>query len=294
MPAPDTPPRGLDSDAVARMRARYVDLLKRSLLGLTYFDNELRIRYLRQCLAGVAGFDLAVLYDIRRHAPRDIPRLAAARDEGSPLDLDLENLGFEHTMIGVKRLDNIEQLFLSIVREGIPGDLMECGVCRGGSVVFMRGLLEAHEVQDRNVWAADSFAGLPRPTARQDVEFGLDLSRERRPMLAVDLETVQRTFEAYGLLDNRVKFLEGWFKDTLPSAPIERLALLRLDGDLYESTMDALLALYDRLVPGGYLIVDDLFVPTCRQAVDEFRAARSIDEPVVKIDWTGGYWRKAR
>jgi O-methyltransferase len=103
---------------------------------------------------------------------------------------------------------------------------------------------------------------------------------------------VKRTFESYGLLDDRVRFLPGWFKDTLHAAPIERLALLRLDGDIYESTMDALVALYEKLVPGGYLIVDDFFVPTCKKAIEEFRAARGITEPIVTIDWAGAYWRK--
>jgi hypothetical protein len=280
--------------ALARARSRYVELLKRSLLGVTSFDNELRIRYLRQCVEGKAMYDPALLHDIRRHEPAEVARLAEAKTDGMVLDLNLENLGFEHTMLGRRRLDNIEECFHSIIRDGIPGDFIECGVLRGGAVVFMRGLLEAYEVPDRLVWVADSFEGLPPPTAPPDIALGLDLSRERCPMLAVDLETVKRAFEIYGLLDDRVRFLPGWFKDTLSAAPIEELALLRLDGDIYESTMDALLALYDKLAPGGYLIVDDLFVPTCRQAVNDFRAARGIEEPIVTIDWTGCYWRKER
>lgn len=278
--------------SVARARELYVDLLKRSLLGVPYFDNELRIRYLRQCLEGKASFDPAVIYDIHRHAPADIPRLAAAKVEGSPLDWNLENMGFEHTMLGVKRLENIEECFHSIVADDVPGDLIECGVWRGGGAVLMRGLLEAYEIPGRCVWVADSFQGLPPPTAAPDVAFGLDLSRKACPMLAVDRETVERTFDSYGLLDERVRFLEGWFKDTLAQAPIERLALLRMDGDIYESTMDIFHALYDKLSIGGYLVIDDLFVPTCRQAVNEFREARGIVEPILTIDWTGGYWRK--
>jgi O-methyltransferase len=131
---------------------------------------------------------------------------------------------------------------------------------------------------------------LPKPTAEPDK--GFDYSAGVAPVLAVSLEDVQALFAKYGLLDDKVRFLKGWFRDTLPGAPIERLALLRLDGDLYESTRDALHALYERVVPGGFVLVDDYgdFAP-CRKAIDEFRAQRSIDAPIVKVDWTGVYWR---
>jgi len=90
-----------------------------------------------------------------------------------------------------------------------------------------------------------------------------------------------------------VRFLKGWFRDTLPAAPIGKLALLRLDGDLYESTRDALHALYGKLSPGGFLLVDDYGdFPPCRKAVDEFRAEHRIDAPIVEVDWSGVYWRK--
>lgn len=285
---------GTPEGSLARIRERYLELLKRSLLGSPYFDNELRIRYLRDCVAGKTQFSSATLHDIRTYDAAGVARLNAANEAGVPLDHNLENLGFSHTMLGRKRLENIEDCFRSIIADGVPGDFIECGVWRGGAVVFMRGLLEAYEVSGRTVWVADSFEGLPPPTHPEDVAFGLDLSREHYPMLAVSLETVQRTFEGYGLLDERVRFLPGWFKETLHHAPIEHLSMLRLDGDIYESTMDALSALYDKVAPGGYVIIDDLWVPTCRKAVDHFRAARGIHEPIVTIDWTGGYWRKER
>jgi hypothetical protein len=288
------PKRPVDaSDPLARARIRYVELLERSLLGITQLDDELRVRYLLQCVEGKATFDRAVVHDIWKHEPSEAMRFAVSKALGAVLDGSLDHLGFDHTMIGRRRLQNIEECFHSILRDDVPGDLMECGVWRGGAVVLMRGLLETYEVPGRLVWVADSFRGLPPSTLPEDVLQG-DLSRESHPMLAVDLDTVKHTFELHGLLDDRVKFLPGWFKDTLETAPIERLALLRLDGDLYESTRDALVALYDKLSPGGYLIVDDLFLPACRKAVDDFRTARGITEPIIAIDWTGGYWRKAQ
>ena len=107
------------------------------------------------------------------------------------------------------------------------------------------------------------------------------------------MEEVQENFRRYSLLDDQVRFLKGWFCDTLPKAPIGQLAVLRLDGDLYESTMDGLNALYSKVSPGGFVIVDDYgdFAP-CRNAVNEFRQLHGINEPIEKIDWTGVFWRK--
>jgi O-methyltransferase len=90
-----------------------------------------------------------------------------------------------------------------------------------------------------------------------------------------------------------VQFLKGWFKDTLPQAPIERLAVARLDGDMYESTMTAIEALYPKVQPGGFVIVDDYgAVPACKRAIEDYRARFGITEPIETIDWTGVYWRK--
>jgi len=272
----------------------YLELLSRSLLGETYLDNELRIRYLRQCLRGEAAFDEAVLYDIRRHQPERIGELERTIELGMPVGTDLEQLPFTYTMLGRKRLENVAFCVETLLRERVPGDLIECGVWRGGSAVFMRGLLAAYEDAERVVWVADSFQGLPPAVLEADRALGLDLTKEKVPALAVSLDTVKRAFSAHGLLDARVKFLEGWFADTLPAAPIERLALLRVDGDLYSSTTDALGALYDRVVPGGFVIVDDYFLPNCRQAVDDFIVARRMTEPIERIDWTGIFWRKPR
>jgi O-methyltransferase len=94
------------------------------------------------------------------------------------------------------------------------------------------------------------------------------------------------------LLDDRVRFLPGWFKDTLPDAPIDRLALLRLDGDLYESTIQALEALYPRLSPGGFCIIDDYIIKACRQAVADYRAKHGVSAEIIHIDGAGVFWRK--
>jgi hypothetical protein len=196
-------------------------------------------------------------------------------------------------MVGRKRLDNIEYCLDRVREDGIAGDLAETGAWRGGACIFMKGYLAAWEMHARKVWVADSFEGLPVPTMPQDR--GHDFSAGKVPILAVSLEEVRENFRRYGVLDEGVHFLKGWFRDTLPSAPIEKLALLRLDGDLYESTMDALNALYQKVEPGGFVIVDDYgdFEP-CRRAIHEFRDNHGITDPIETIDWTGRFWRKSR
>jgi O-methyltransferase len=269
----------------------YLDLLKKSILEELYVENELRLIYLRLCLEGQEHFRQDVFLDIRRQRPAMYGEYVKLREVGINYGRTIQNLGFQHSMIGRRRLENIESCLHTILAERIPGDCIECGVWRGGAVVFMRGFLAAHQVPDRTVWVADSFQGLPAPTLKQDE--GLDLTAARYPMLAIDLETVRDLFERYGLLDDQVRFLPGWFKDTLPSAPIKALSLLRLDGDMYESTMDSLNALYDKVAQGGFVIVDDYGVlPQCKRAVTEFREARQITDPISEVDWTGAFWRK--
>jgi hypothetical protein len=197
-----------------------------------------------------------------------------------------------HTMIGLKRLDNLQFCVEDALTQGVPGDLIETGVWRGGATIFMRAILKAFNVTDRCVWVADSFEGLPLPNADKYPQDAGDAHHKFKE-LAISLEQVQSNFERYGLLDNQVRFLKGWFRDTLPNLPAQPLAVVRLDGDMYESTMDALVSLYPKLSKGGYLIVDDYgAVPGCRQAVHDYRQRNKITEEILPIDWTGVYWRR--
>lgn len=196
-----------------------------------------------------------------------------------------------HTMVSMQRLDNIQQLVSTVIEENISGDFIETGVWRGGSCIFMKAILTASHDSSRRVFVADSFAGLPEPNASQ---YPSDTGDKHyvHDFLAVSKETVEENFRKYGLLDERVIFLKGWFKDTLPVAPIKSLSLMRLDGDMYESTMDALNNLYHKLSPGGFCIIDDYALPGCKKAVDDFRSREKISTPLVEIDHSGRYWRK--
>jgi O-methyltransferase len=195
------------------------------------------------------------------------------------------------SMIGLLRLENIQQCIESVIRDKVPGDVIETGVWRGGATIFMRAALEAYGDQERIVWVADSFEGLPPPDENYPADAG-DSHFTYSP-LAVSMEQVQANFRRYKLLDDRVRFLKGWFKDTLPTAPIERLSVMRLDGDMYQSTMDAITALYPKLSVGGYCIVDDyLWHKPCAQAVEDYCKMNGITKTIHKVDWTGVYWQK--
>jgi O-methyltransferase len=214
-----------------------------------------------------------------------------------PFDQHVRDLGADwpadaETMIGMKRLTSLQHCVETVLADDIPGDLVECGVWRGGASILMRAVLAAYGDETRCVWLADSFAGLPRSdSANYEADKGIRLDRFA-PILAVPETEVRANFERYGLLDDQVRFLPGWFKDTLHDAPIDRIAVLRLDGDLYESTIQALDALYPRLSPGGFCIIDDYKLPVCRQAVTHYRAKHGVSAEIVDIDGTGVLWRK--
>ena len=203
------------------------------------------------------------------------------------------------SMLPMARLDQLQRCVEDVIRRGVPGDLMEAGVWRGGAAILMRGILKAHGVTDRCVWAADSFEGLPEPDGacfpKEAAAHHGPVMRDGFEHFAVGLDAVKANFARFGLLDPQVRFLPGWFKDTLPMAPIGRLAVLRLDGDYHESTRDCLENLYDKLAVGGYLIVDDYGEDEwthCRAAVDGFRSARGIADAMVQVDRRCWSWQR--
>jgi len=197
-----------------------------------------------------------------------------------------------HTMVGLQRLENLRELAQRVIDEGVPGDFIETGVWRGGCCILMRGILKANAITDRKVYAVDSFEGLPPPKPQEfphDEGWNLHLYQE----LAVSVEQVKANFARYGLLDEQVTFVKGSFRDTLPSLDAGPFALIRLDGDLYESTYLALEALYPKLSPGGFIILDDVnFIPPCRQAVMDYRSRMGITAAMQEVDWSASWWQK--
>ena len=221
---------------------------------------------------------------------RKVPFDKEARDAGRDWPADAE------TMIGMQRLTSLQHCIETVLQDDVPGDLVECGVWRGGASILMRAVLAAYGDEKRNVWLCDSFEGVPPPDEENYVadkipRFNLGL-HHAAPVLAVTQEQVKANFERYGLLDDQVRFIPGWFKDTLHKAPIEQISVLRLDGDHYESTIQALEPLYPKLSPGGYCIIDDYNLEYCRKAVADYRSQHGITAEIIDIDGYGAYWRK--
>jgi hypothetical protein len=274
-----------DHDQDAPMRRRYLDLLKRSLVNLLYPEHELRLSFL---LKGEYSKDPVTrgraLRDIRNSQAKEYAKLIHDKHYGYPTI-------YAHTLVGLRRLNNLEYCARRIFADKIPGDFFEAGVCQGGAMIFLRALQVAFNQEQRLTWGADSFRGLPAPETEQDT--GLDFTESRFPWLAISEDTVRQHFQNYDLLSDQVKFVPGWFEDSLTGLQTGALSLLRLDADLYKSTREVLHNLYDSVSPGGYIVVDDYgsFKP-CRQAIDEFRRERNITDPLRWIDWTGVFWRK--
>jgi O-methyltransferase len=269
----------------------YLDLLARTLTRALFEDND-----------RVVGIQSSSSPSrLARAADRLAPHLGKARLElvrKRPYDREARENGRDwparaETMVGLKRLANVRFCIESVLADDIPGDIIETGVWRGGMAIFMRGVLKAHGVIDRKVWVADSFQGCPPPAPfRYPPDRGWNLTRFE--ILSVGVEQVRQNFERYGLLDDQVEFIVGWFRDTLAHAPIDKLAVLRLDGDLYESTIQALEPLYPKLSTGGYCIIDDYgVIDACAAAVTDYRKAHGIDEEIVDIDGVGAFWRKS-
>jgi O-methyltransferase len=253
-------------------RSAYLDLLKRSLCDLL----------VPQSFSAVPRPDGTVVAEPLPDAERE------RRETGADWPLN------GTTMVGLRRLGHLQQCVETVVHEEVEGGLIETGVWRGSASILMRATLRALGADEREVWLADSFQGLPR--SRPD-EYPADAGSDEHfvfDFLAVSEEKVRDAFERYGLLDERVRFLPGWFSDSLP--PLRghhRWSLLRLDGDMYESTIVALESLYPDLSPGGFVVIDDYgAIPQCRQAVEDFRAANRIDDEIKMIDWTGACWRR--
>lgn len=250
----------------------------------THEDHELQDLYIWTLKYSLTGVLL--------HTPAYLPALTL----GEPLPFDerrreagLDFPQFGLTMVGVQRLDNLHLLITSLLNKGVEGDLVECGVWRGGSSIFMRGVLKAYNVKDRTVHLVDSFEGLPRASTTEDHN-----AWEKMDILKVPQQDVEDAFKRYNLLDDQVQFHKGYFRHSLPkfraSHKNGRLALLRMDGDMYESTMDILFNLADLLAPEACIVVDDWIIPECQKAIKEFLTMHNLDPKIIPTDATGVYF----
>jgi len=273
---------GMDDDLL-----RYLDLLKLTLSGSIYEESAWRILEPEE-RPGLRGRIRAAILRALQHRGLMVVRRDTYNEKRRELGQDWPMVGL--TMVGHKRLENVRSCILTVIADKIPGDFVECGVWRGGASIYAKAVLNACGAGDRKVWLADSFQGMPALKVEED-KIDPDLSAVQ--YLAVTQDQVVANFRRFGLLDGNVRFIKGWFSESLPSAPIETIAVLRLDGDYYTSTMDSLTSLYSKVSPGGFVIIDDYNVFTgCKRAVTEFRAAHDINAELVPIDEYAVYWRR--
>jgi O-methyltransferase len=271
----------------------YLELLKKSLTASLYEESAWQV--IDGPMNDVTGFAAA----LKRKVVSSLKQYGILIVRAKPYQPELREQGldwplFGLTMVGMRRLNNVQECIEDVLAKEIPGDFVETGVWRGGSSIFAKAVFRQHGADNRAIWCCDSFEGMPAPKAT-DLLLQKKSDFSDRDYLAVTEEQVANNFRKFDLLDANVKFLKGWFCDTLPTAPIQSIAILRMDGDLYDSTMDALKNLYAKVSRGGYVIVDDYKSwKGCRTAVDEFRKNNKVEDQLVDIDAHAVFWRKTK
>jgi O-methyltransferase len=235
-------------------------------------------------------------------APAPAPSQAAPKQEHIPRDFDAGMAEIiravrPYTMTSVDKLHALVSATRYVARYKIPGDIVECGVWRGGSMHAVARTLAAAGDRSRDLYLYDTFEGMTEPTEK-DLRWdgmraaeGLERSRPRKETSALwayaSLEDVQAGFAEVPYPKERLHFIKGPVEETVPGVLPEQIAILRLDTDWYESTAHELKHMYDRLVPGGVLLLDDYaHWQGAREATDEWLDASG--EPLLLLRAGGG------
>lgn len=248
----------MHADSRHEGRNAYLDLIKRLITNYAYLGGD----------NSFAAFNAQRHYDLDKNQWR------------------IDPLSRPMTLLSLGQLDIIETAVLDLERRGIDGDYIEAGIWRGGAIIFMRALLNAHNIEKRQIIASDSFQGIP-----QNVIFKHDPVDEWQDRWSASLEEVKGNAERLGLLDARIEFLPGFFADSLGEISHRRFALIRLDSDSHDSVMTSLEHLYPSLAPGGIIIIDDWHLVGCRFAVNTYREQHAITDEISARDGNA-YWVK--
>jgi O-methyltransferase len=204
------------------------------------------------------------------------------------LENRLTKLVLSDTLVGPERVHNLYVLAKRIEKENIPGDVIECGVCNGGTAALLARFATRSRL-DRTIWLLDSFQGMPVTTPEDGDAAKAHIGKE-----VGDIGRVKRALERVRADMSRVRIVPGWFQDTFPSVSAQRIALLNIDADWYESVKLCLETFYDRVATGGFISFDDYgHWPGCRRAVDEFFEARQLPYRLQPVDYTAHWFQKA-
>jgi O-methyltransferase len=266
----------------------YKELLKRSLMGCVsdWSLNEIGV-------GKKDGYKKVAQWLFQKVLPKSVKIVRISKGKEGMRESGSDSTLNCYTLVGYKRLDFLENALLSISKEEVEGDILEAGVWRGGASIYIKKLLDMLG-QDRVLYCADSFEGMPKPKLSQDLKSG-DGDYSEVEFYSVKLERVIENFKLFNALDDKVHFIKGWFSDTMPtlSENIQKISLLRIDCDLYESTNCVLSSLYPKVSSGGFIYIDDYNSwAGCKQAVDDFRRNQKIDTPLIQVDWSSVFWRK--
>ena len=202
-----------------------------------------------------------------------------------------------YTMVNYLRLSNVHCLSKLIEENRARGAFVECGTWKGGCAAAMARVAD-RAGSGRKIWLFDSFSGLPEPTEEDGMDKDGVSAKEHfgiNKCIAPVEEVEKLFFSKLKLNRENIMIRKGWFEDTLPEAKKEigPIAILRLDADWYESTKCCLENLYDNVISGGYVILDDYnFHQGCQRATDEFLASRGVSMDLVKIDDEAIYFQK--
>lgn len=267
------------------LRERYLDLIKRFLIRYEFDEEIIEYRDIR-----VTSRYRRILKLLSKFLPEDIKLLEMGKKR--ELSERLEGKDWPVTaesMVGLKRMNQLHDALRTIERERLPGDIVETGVWRGGALIFAASFLEVNEIYGRKVFGCDSFEGLPKPSIDYPVDFGD--SHFKYSYLSVSIDQVKKNLRKYNVGMDQVTLVKGWFSDTLHKIETERIAILRLDGDMYSSTIEALEALYHKVVSGGFVIIDDFSLKGAHQAVVDFLHSRAITVEFEEIDEASAFFR---
>jgi cephalosporin hydroxylase/SAM-dependent methyltransferase len=263
--------------------SRYLDLVKAAVLDEHYLENEVRIQHLMACVAGAKSLSRRGLRDPGRYFTDELRLLTQSRRAGelpNPSANGSPDNVLALTQVGRTRLDHLERC-MDTVRDGnVEGDVVDCGTGRGGTAIFLAAYLAAYELFGRRLWVADRFGGGAAP------------DEEGPEWFAPDLNVVRDGFERFNVLDERVNFLQGEPSTTLAEAPVDGIALLRIDRQEPDEVSAILRAAYDKVAPGGFVVIDDYGSDACAETVEAFRSERGIEAKLERIDWSAAYWRK--
>jgi O-methyltransferase len=294
----------LKAENLNTLEDHYLSLIEKCRSGSIYFDDEVSSNYSFLVQQSCPQNLSAINHESLKHETIDSLRerylnlviqcingTIYSDNQADPKINQIIREKCRYTLLSLEPLHTLKRCMEAVEREQIPGDFVEAGIWKGGAVILMRAFLNAYQNTTRFVWGADSFAGFPASN-HSDAKV---LNNQIYPWVVVEKEEVEKNFSRFELLDEQVRLVKGFFKDSLPKMPIQEIAVLRVDGDMYDSTMDILENLYPKLSIGGYVIIDDFGAfHGCDEAVTEYRKKNNITEPFYKQGFYGIYWKKEK